>query len=305
MKFSRIVAISAIAGVIGLGGLQAQTLTNTVLPAEFPPASFTGKQYVDSNGCIFIRAGISGNVTWVPRVGRDRKQVCGYQPSATPAGAAKVPDARTAAQAPEQIQLDPTPSAASVATPAYVKPVAAPMAAPMATVASTTPPVVNTSKTVATTPVATTPRVASIEVPDTTGYIEAELGKGGERVLLSPKTRFVPRHVYENQRLTQGLKVPKGYQAVWDDGRLNPRRGEQTFEGMANSNLIWTNTVPRRLVDATTGQDVTQKIPTISYVSDFTTTRSASISTQDRTPQASPVASNRNTASRSSGASNR
>ncbi|TDK52626.1 SPOR domain-containing protein, partial [Antarcticimicrobium luteum] len=71
---------------------QAQSLRNATAPAEFPPASFAGKQYVDSRGCIFIRAGIDGNVTWVPRVGRDRKQVCGYKPTAV-AGATAGPAA--------------------------------------------------------------------------------------------------------------------------------------------------------------------------------------------------------------------
>jgi hypothetical protein len=67
------------------GTATAQSLRNAEPPAEFPPASFRSDQYVDSRGCVFIRAGISGNVTWVPRVNRGRKQLCGYTPSLTPA----------------------------------------------------------------------------------------------------------------------------------------------------------------------------------------------------------------------------
>jgi predicted small lipoprotein YifL len=50
-------------------------------PAELPPADFAGRQYVDSSGCVFVRAEVNGAVTWAPRLNRDRTPLCGYRPS--------------------------------------------------------------------------------------------------------------------------------------------------------------------------------------------------------------------------------
>lgn len=90
MKLTRFLAISVIAASTGLGLAQAQSISERQIPAEFPPASFKGKQFVDSRGCVYIRAGVDGTTTWVPRVTRDRAVICGFKPTFAPGTAAAV-----------------------------------------------------------------------------------------------------------------------------------------------------------------------------------------------------------------------
>ncbi|WP_113912023.1 SPOR domain-containing protein [Roseovarius dicentrarchi] len=116
MKFTRLIALAVIAATCGLGAAQAKTLRDTGQPAEFPPSSYTGRQYVDSKGCVFVRAGIDGDVTWIPRVSRARKTLCGQQPSLATARAPE-PAAASAPQ-PRQsaVAAAPAPRAAPVQT---------------------------------------------------------------------------------------------------------------------------------------------------------------------------------------------
>ncbi|MFT7594424.1 MAG: hypothetical protein ACI8R4_001745 [Paracoccaceae bacterium] len=114
MRITRIIAFGVFLASAGLNTAHAQALRAAQPPAEFPAASYKGKQYVDSRGCIYIRAGIDGNVTWIPRVDRGRKQVCGYKPTVTAKIAATpAPQSNTA---PVIITIAPTPG--QVAKPA-------------------------------------------------------------------------------------------------------------------------------------------------------------------------------------------
>ncbi len=53
-----------------------------------------------------------------------------------------------------------------------------------------------------------------------------------------------------NRRIVEArMKTPRGYAPAWEDDRLNPLRGVGTSSGKASMNKVWTQTVPRRLVD--------------------------------------------------------
>ena len=52
-----------------------------IRPAELPPAGYAGQQYVDSRGCMFVRAGSGGKLIWVPRVSREGAPLCNNPPS--------------------------------------------------------------------------------------------------------------------------------------------------------------------------------------------------------------------------------
>lgn len=78
MRFYKIMAATGLAFALSSTAILAQSYKG---PAELPPASYEGAQFVDSNGCVFVRSGFNGNVTWVPRITLTREQLCGVRPT--------------------------------------------------------------------------------------------------------------------------------------------------------------------------------------------------------------------------------
>ena len=304
MRLGKTGALVFIAWSLGIGTLHAQTLGDTAQPVELPPEGFTGRQFVDSSGCVFIRAGIGGDTSWVPRVTRDRQQICGQTPTFEQAEA----DASEQALVFENgasVQAESAPAVngdvaeavtgTSGATVDARAPVAADQSETVATAEAQTGETVFTTQdaelaeatapartervkptrqerriaTEAPTPREVRPKRVKRQVPRMAGPKRMRVAKPAAPIDRSE--RVMPKHVYEEAIKRRGIKVPKGYRLVWEDDRLNPRRAEMSRNGIAQSRLVWTNTVPRRLVDTVSGRDVTAKMPLVYPYTDTAT----------------------------------
>lgn len=90
-----LVVLAVLAGALVPAGAQEG-------PAEQPGQLYPGRSYVDSKGCAFQRAVLSGTVLWVARNRADGTPVCGLAPTLPPVAVAAEPaePAATPAEAP-------------------------------------------------------------------------------------------------------------------------------------------------------------------------------------------------------------
>ena len=263
---------------LGLGAFAAlaQSTADIGGPRELPPASFAGQQYVDSRGCVFLRAGLGGRVNWVPRVDRNRNAMCGYPPSAgagaRQVAAAPAPDPAPVLQQAPQVRVAAAepPEASYVPAPVRVARTPAPVAAPMPAPVVAAAPVpqgggVRVACTTAA-PVAQRLRLTNggsvIVCTRGDGTLEglrAPLYPPGSPVGASlevPAGRVVPLdqpsgigNGSTGARVVDHVTaVPKGYKLAWEDDRLNPLRGVGTAEGQAAQDQVWSRDIPARPV---------------------------------------------------------
>ncbi|SFD23816.1 SPOR domain-containing protein [Tropicimonas isoalkanivorans] len=230
-------ALLATAIASGIAPVTANAQTGT--PAELPPASFEGTQYVDSSGCAFVRAELNGATAWIPRMTRERTPVCGMAPTSTAAGTATVEVAAPSAPAPAK--------AAPAATTTQVAQAPAPAPAPSR----------KAPRAKAPAPASPTYNAPALQIrcPDDAPVMYRKANDGKVTIWCSPaKTAAAtPR--------TKLPTPPAGYTYAFDEGQYNPDRGERTAEGSAQMNRVWTNDVPQKLAEPQTGARLSTMAP--------------------------------------------
>jgi cell division septation protein DedD len=206
-------------------------------PAEQPPAEYEGQSYVDSNGCIFLKAGYGGDATWVPRVGQDRKPICGQTPTkavsnVTEAAGSDVAPAPTAKVRKRVV---------GAGKPRAAVKIGCPISVPVARRYATTD---GGSVVICTATNGSLTGARSPIYPAGSGVgaaLSSTRYPGVTIPLVQPRGAALA---------SAGVTPPKGYERAWKDDRLNPLRGKGTAEGQAAQDKVWTRDVPARAVVA-------------------------------------------------------
>lgn len=280
MRVFKCFLAAVIAASVLASAAQARTLRSDDGPAENPPAGYNSTQYVDSKGCVYVRAGYAGQVEWVPRVSRGRQVLCGYKPTFAKAPAQVAAAPKKVVKQVAKPAAQPAPKVA--AAPAPKKTIPRRVAAPTPTIATIkTPPKVITPAPVTAKPaakrrvVAPNARTNNAACPGASNLSSRYINSGkGMAVRCGPQ----PVSPYESGALTIGpgaLVMPKGYRSAWKDDRLNPRRGVGTAEGQRQMEMVWTDTVPRRLVQRPVAAAPAAPVVTMSSKSPTTAPRAA------------------------------
>ena len=258
VMLSKVFSGAMLATALSASIVGAQSIAQLGGPANLPPSGFTGQQFVDSRGCVFLKAGFGNGTNWVPRVDRTHKPLCGFPPSF----GAQVAAAVQADMAPEPGALAATPLVAAVAPQPSPQPAptvvavasaqpkaAAPLRSRMAAPSSSPGPTVYASAQ---------PVAPAAPAPRGGGFLGFLLGTGhAASVPYAPPAPQVahtpaPAATTPLRLVSNAIPTPpKGYKLAWKDDRLNPLRGIGTPAGQAAQDQIWTRDVPAVLVAVT------------------------------------------------------
>jgi hypothetical protein len=246
MRLISLVSALALGAALAGPGF-AQTVSQLGGPAELPPAGYSANQYVDSRGCVFIRAGYGGQETWVPRVTRQRQALCGYQPTGGGGTATIAAAPAITPQTPATPQAPATPRPVTIAV-APTRPVQQTVVVRQVPVQPTPAPA-PAPVTVTTAAVATRPANCA-NLPASAGQYMR-----GDNVRCGPQANH-PGDLAGGMVIGSGgasgsYSAPEGYRTVWTDGRLNSNRGlaYATPQGAAAQGQYWRDTVPLTAID--------------------------------------------------------
>ncbi len=213
--------------LFGTAAVNAQAIA----PAELPSADYDGQSYVDSKGCIFLRAGYGGDATWVPRVGKDRKQICGQTPSKAMTVVAK--PAKVAASPARKAKVRKPAVAAAPQVPVLV---GCPVSVPVARRYATTD---GGSVVICTAKNGSLTGARSPIYPPGSGVGPALSARSFASVAIP-----LPQGQSAVSQTSASVAPPAGYEAAGPKGRFNPMRGKGTAAGQAAQDGVWTRDVP-------------------------------------------------------------